>query len=74
MPSRRPRAASATALASLRTLFPWLLAALGLIAAVVGLLLVRPWRDRSGDGRVGASGRPTTIDLRSTDRTAANPS
>ncbi len=68
------QSSSATALASLRTLFPWLLATLGLIAAVVGLLLVRPWRDRSGDGRVGASGRPATIDLRGTDRTAANPS
>ncbi len=70
---RRP-SSNAAALAALRTLFPWLLAALGLIAAIVGVLLVRPRQDRrrAGDGRAG--GRPATVDQRGTDRTAANPS
>jgi hypothetical protein len=71
------QASNAAALAALRTLFPWLLAALGLIAAVIGLFLVRPWRDR-GPAPAGRAdregGAPATVDLRGTDRTAANPS
>jgi hypothetical protein len=69
------QSSSATSLASMRTLFPWLLAGIGLVLALLGVWLVQPWRDErvAGSGR-RARGTPATVDLREADRTAANPS
>jgi hypothetical protein len=67
---------NAPSLAALRTVFPWLLAGLGLVVALIGLWLVRPWQDR-GPTRTGRADRgdaPESVDLRGTDRAAANPS